>query len=204
MYSTITTLCVLREQNIELIWASGGIKGIRNTVYEVLVGRTRDVHKSLYSLKKLSSTQNLTIEVLEDGWILQDIALPEWIYEWIIRYLQNSNNILNNTDCLGFIVEVLWWRRWDRMVDDGLFSYHGVELIYNIQSLSPGDVISMSDGTEEWWRNCRFHYALYLGRDLFLQKLGKPWVLAISNFEQMKKLYPELRLTVKLLLKRIK
>ncbi len=204
MEVSTTTIRVLKNKTVELVWSFDWEEELRSHVWGILCGRSREPSYNFLSLRNLSSTQNLIIEVLDENWFLQDISLPEDIYEWIIQYIQDSWDILNASDCLGFIVEVLWWKKWNRMVDDGLYSYHGVEIIKEVSSLNPWDVVSMSDGTEEWWKRCGFHYALYLGQDLFLQKLGKPWVLAISNLEQMKKLYPRLTLMVKLLLKRKK
>ena len=200
-----TTLHIKPQLTQQVIKSSGISDSITKEVCMVLVWRNRNPHTNLCKISNLSSSDNLVIEVEDSStWSVKSLYLWEELHTWINRYFQNNKNAWIQSDCLWFIAEVLWWNQWSRCVDDGEYTYEGGDFISTINTLSPGEIISLSDWTQEGWDNGKYHYALYLGYNLFLSKLGKPWVFAVTNFEQLKDLYPRLVYIVKLLLKRKK
>ena len=162
-----------------------------NTVYSILIWRNRVPHADFSDFKNLTATDNLVIEYQDTDGNIRDIQLPEPIHNWLIQYLQNSPDIHKSTDCLWFLVEILWWKRGDRFLDDGKFEYLWEKIYTSLSQLKSGDILVFCDGTQEWWEQGKYHYAMYLWNELFISKGWFGWMIFVASIDQIKSLNPE-------------
>lgn len=168
-------------------------------VYEILLGRSRKPGVSLFRVKNLTWIHNIVFEIQMDGQT-RDIVVEEDIMDGICRYFRWNPE--QDDDCLWFIAQILGWKKWSRYVDEGIFSYIGLD-DYDAKNMQSWDVIFMvsSDplrSPESWY----YHYALYLGEGLYLSKLWFWWRVVITTFEQLQNCNDELDSIFKLQLKK--
>jgi hypothetical protein len=172
------------------------------SVHRLLVARKGLYFSFAEKFQNLTNTENISIEVQAPEWKVELLELPEYIIQWITRYLQNSPKLSEATDCLGFIVEILWGKRGDRFLDDGDFSHHWETRFRSLQELIPGDIVFLRDSDEESFHKWNYHYALYIGKGLFLSKFFLHWPLVVQTFEQLREMNSTLDIIVKVLLKK--
>ncbi len=174
----------------------------RITVHSILVWRWDVRRLPMDRFQNLSNTENISVEILTHECRIELIELPEYIAQWIIWYLQNSPKLSEATDCRGFIVEILGWKRGDRFLDDGDFFYDWVTQIHSLWELTSWDIICFCDGNEESFSKWKYHYALYLGKGLVLSKFCLNWPLIVQTLEQLKEMNPHLNLIMKATLRK--
>ncbi len=174
----------------------------KTTVHNILVWRGDVRLFSMDRFQNLSNTKNISVEIETPEWKIETIELSEHIVQWIIWYLQNSPKLSEATDCLGFIVEILGWKRGERFLDDGDFSYHWVTQFHSSSEPTSWDIILFCDGDEESFSKWNYHYTLYLGKGLFLSKLFLNWPIIAQTFEQLKEMNQSLNLIMKMTLRK--
>jgi hypothetical protein len=192
-----TTLHITRNLS-SVIWYINN-NPIARDIFSILVWRKYEPSTRLGDINNITSINALSIQIQDKSGICTNVSLPERVHTWLIRYFQNSPGLPTDVDCLWWIVEILGWDRGDRFVDDGGFEYLWFSEIDSISSLIVWDVICMCNDVE-WFNMWKYHYALYIGNDVFLSKLGFDWPIVATSISQLMDIYPEYNFLVKLLL----
>ena len=170
-----------------------------NTVYSILIWRNRVPHADFSDFKNLTATDNLIIEYQDTDGNIRDIQLPETIHNGLIQYFQNSPDIHSSTDCFGFLVEIFWWKRGNRLLGDGKFEYLWEKIYSSVSQLQSGDILVFRDVTKEWLEQGNYHCAMYIWNELFISKGWFGWIIFVADIDQLKTLNPEYRCIVQLL-----
>ncbi len=156
--------------------------GAVSTIYDIGMSRKGgDASASYYGLSDLSRTEKLEIFIRsEDG--TERVALPEDMLERVAAFIREDHAREEEADCSSFVHFVNGIR-----YEFGRFIPEKWEISdFDEQALVPGDSVMTAADPEH---TDIAHFALYLGRGLYLSRFGENGKLTVAMMDEMKKAF---------------